>query len=51
MVKALVARSCNERAPQPLRDRVLLSIRQVHVQITEVTITDAAPGEGEARWR
>jgi mycothiol system anti-sigma-R factor len=35
MVRVLVARSCCERAPQPLRDKVLLSIRQVHIQITE----------------
>ncbi len=34
-VKALVARSCPEHAPQGLRDRVLTSIRQVQVQITE----------------
>jgi mycothiol system anti-sigma-R factor len=36
VVKALVARSCSERAPQPLRDRVMLSIRQVHVQLNDV---------------
>ena len=35
VVKALVARSCSEQAPQPLRDRVLLSIRQVHVHISD----------------
>ncbi len=34
-VKALVARSCSESAPDELRERVLLSIRQVQVQITE----------------
>ena len=34
-VKALVARSCPEHAPASLRERVLLSIRQVQVQITE----------------
>jgi mycothiol system anti-sigma-R factor len=34
-VKAVVARSCTEMAPDTLRQRVLLSIREVHVQITE----------------
>jgi mycothiol system anti-sigma-R factor len=32
-VKALVARSCSEHAPQALRDKVLLQIRQVQVEI------------------
>lgn len=32
-VKTLVARSCHERAPESLRARVLLSIREVHVSI------------------
>ena len=32
-VKAVVARSCSEAAPQDLRDRVLLRIRQVQVEI------------------
>jgi mycothiol system anti-sigma-R factor len=32
-VKALVARSCAEHAPDTLRDRVLLRIRQVQVDI------------------
>ncbi|MBA2573935.1 MAG: mycothiol system anti-sigma-R factor [Nocardioidaceae bacterium] len=31
MVKALVARSCTERAPVQLRERVLVSIRDVQV--------------------
>jgi hypothetical protein len=31
----LVSRSCTEVAPEGLRSRVLLSIRQVQVQITE----------------
>jgi mycothiol system anti-sigma-R factor len=35
-VKALVARSCSEHAPQALRDKVLLQIRQVQVEITEI---------------
>jgi mycothiol system anti-sigma-R factor len=34
-VKALVARSCTEHAPETLRERVLVSIRQVHLRITE----------------
>ena len=33
-VKALVARSCSEVAPEGLRQRVQLSIRQVQVQIS-----------------
>jgi mycothiol system anti-sigma-R factor len=33
IVKALVARSCCEEAPQPLRERVLFSIREVQVQL------------------
>jgi len=32
LVKSLVSRSCRERAPEPLRQRVLYSIRTVHVQ-------------------
>ena len=34
-VKALVQRSCTEHAPETLRDKVLLRIRQVQVEITE----------------
>lgn len=34
-VKSLVARSCSERAPEELREKVLHRIRQVHVEITE----------------
>ena len=33
-VKALVKKSCSEHAPETLRERVLLSIRQVQTQIT-----------------
>lgn len=33
VVKTLVARSCTEKAPPPLRDRVLMSIRQVQVHL------------------
>jgi mycothiol system anti-sigma-R factor len=34
-VKAIVARSCHESAPQELRDRVLLKIREVQVRISD----------------
>ena len=34
-VKTLVARSCTEVAPDGLRQRVMLSIRQVQVRITD----------------
>ena len=33
LVKALVQRSCTERAPVELRQRVMFSIRQVQIQI------------------
>ena len=33
LVKALVARSCTEQAPEPLRQKVMLSIRRVQVEI------------------
>ena len=32
-VKTLVARSCSEKAPEGLRQRVMVSIQQVQVQI------------------
>ena len=35
LVKQVVARSCHERAPEVLRQRVRMSIRTVQVQITE----------------
>jgi mycothiol system anti-sigma-R factor len=35
VVKTLVARSCREPAPPTLRERVLLQIRSVHVEITD----------------
>jgi len=35
VVKTLVSRSCSEVAPDPLREKVLMSIRTVQVQITE----------------
>ena len=34
-VKSVVARSCSESAPQDLRQRVMVQIRQVQVRITE----------------
>ena len=34
-VKAVVARSCSEVAPDDLRQRLLVQIRQVQVRITE----------------
>jgi|1186.fasta_scaffold576476_1 mycothiol system anti-sigma-R factor len=37
-VKALVARSCSEHAPEALRDKVLLRIRQVQLEITETRL-------------
>ena len=39
-VKSLVARSCGEKAPEELRDRVLLRIRQVQVQLTRARQPD-----------
>jgi mycothiol system anti-sigma-R factor len=39
-VKLLVQRSCTERAPAELRDKVLLRIRQVHVEIAEAEVTE-----------
>ncbi|MFT4299183.1 MAG: mycothiol system anti-sigma-R factor [Aeromicrobium sp.] len=46
LVKSLVSRSCGEVAPEPLRQKVLSSIRQVQVEIadgirvTRTTITE-----------
>ena len=34
-VKQVVARSCSERAPDGLRERVLVELRAVQVRITE----------------
>lgn len=39
-VKALVARSCSEHAPQGLREKVLLRIHQVQVEISETRRLD-----------
>jgi mycothiol system anti-sigma-R factor len=38
-VKALVARSCTEHAPEELRRKVLLKIRQVQVEIEPDNVT------------
>jgi mycothiol system anti-sigma-R factor len=35
-VKAVVARSCGEKAPAELRDQVRIQIQQIQVKITEV---------------
>lgn len=35
LVKSLVARSCKEQAPVELRQRVVFSIRQVQLQVTQ----------------
>ena len=35
VVKSLVSRSCSEVAPQPLREKVLVTIRSVQVEIHE----------------
>ena len=35
VVKSLVSRSCSEVAPEPLRQKVLVSIRTVQVHISE----------------
>jgi mycothiol system anti-sigma-R factor len=35
MLKALVARSCRETAPSELRQRVLLRLSQVRVEVSE----------------
>lgn len=45
LVSKLVARSCAAHAPEPLRDRVLLSLRQVvQVEVTETTTWRGQPG-------
>jgi mycothiol system anti-sigma-R factor len=37
-VKSLVQRSCAEHAPEGLRERVLMRIQRVHVEITETQL-------------
>ena len=34
-VKSIVARSCSERAPEELRQRVLVRLREVQIRISE----------------
>ena len=34
-IKTIVARSCHEAAPDDLRQRVIVQLRQISVQITE----------------
>ena len=34
-IKTIVARSCSESAPDDLRQRVIVQLRQISVQITE----------------
>jgi len=40
VVKSLVSRSCHEVAPEPLREKVLFSIRTLQIQITTEPQTD-----------
>jgi mycothiol system anti-sigma-R factor len=37
-VKTLVARACHDQAPETLRRRIQVRIRQVHVQVTETRL-------------
>ena len=52
LVRRLVARSCTEPAPAPLRDRVLLSIREVvhsearHTTVTDRHVSESRPNSG-----
>jgi mycothiol system anti-sigma-R factor len=39
VVKSLVSRCCTEVAPEPLRDKVLGSIRQVQIQLGQAKLT------------
>ena len=50
LVQRLVQRSCADRAPDTLRDRVLLGLRQVvQVQVTETSTT--AWQQGATGWQ
>ena len=42
-VKALVARSCPEQAPEQLREKVLLRIRQVQLSLQVTQDVDSTP--------
>jgi len=50
LVRQLVARSCTEPAPQLLRERVLLSIREV-VSVSDPTGRKAEPRVTETRYQ
>jgi len=43
IVKALIARSCTEHAPVELRQRVMFSIRQVQLEITQTDVPWSRP--------
>ena len=43
-IKALVARSCHERAPEELKAKVLYSIRHAVAEVSVTKVTDSAPG-------
>ncbi len=43
LVKALVARSCSERAPVELRQRVVFSIRQVQLEVSQLELGHPRP--------
>jgi mycothiol system anti-sigma-R factor len=45
IVKALIARSCQERAPEELRQRVIFSIRQVQLELRQPNPGPPLPGE------
>jgi len=45
IVKALIARSCVEQAPVELRQRVMFSIRQVQLEITQTETRWGLPGQ------
>ena len=50
LVRRLVARSCSEPAPAPLRDRVLLSIREVvHTEVRQAGVTETHVTETRQR--
>jgi mycothiol system anti-sigma-R factor len=44
IVKALIARSCVEQAPMELRQRVMFSIRQVQLEISQTEPRWGQPG-------
>ena len=37
-VKQLIARSCTESAPESLRDRVMVQLREVEIRLSEGTV-------------